>query len=69
MSKKKQKMSIPLKIDQTKIPNFTQVGDYENHMNNIKWGNGVQQPKKGKGSYQRKSKHKKVSYQDEIRNL
>lgn len=51
-------MSFTIKVDVTKIPKFTQKGDYENYMNAIRCGNTVHKPKKGKGSYRRHSKYR-----------
>lgn len=55
-------MSFTVKVDVTKIPKFTEKGDYENYMNAIRCGNTIHKPKKGKGSYTRHPKHKNRSW-------
>lgn len=65
MGKKVKNDVMKIKLDYSKVPNYVDKGDYENHMTNIKWGTGVQRPKKGKGSYKRNQKHKVQSYKYE----
>lgn len=65
MSKKKKALhTMTIKVDQSKVKTFTEKGDYEKHVDSIKWGNGVHKAKKGKGSFTRKEKHKKRTFSD-----
>lgn len=60
MSKARKKdLSFTIKIDVSKIPRFTEKGDFEKYLCAIRCGNTVHKPKKGKGSYVRHPKHKK----------
>lgn len=58
LKKVKKSFTITIKTDMTKIKQFTEKDDFENYIKSIRCGNSVHKPKKGKGSYTRKTKHK-----------
>ena len=51
-------LSFSVKVDPTKVKQFTEKGDFEAYLGSIRCGNTIHKPKKGKGSYSRKPKHK-----------
>jgi|BioPla2DNA2_1021312.scaffolds.fasta_scaffold07333_3 hypothetical protein len=55
-------LSFTLKVDITRVPKFTQKGDFERYLCSIRCGNTVHKAKKGKGSYVRHPKHRNRSW-------
>lgn len=58
-NKKRKIETMTIKVDVSKLKIFDTGEEYRQHIDNIKWGNGIHKPKKGKGSYTRKQKYKK----------
>lgn len=59
MSKKNKVITLgKVKTDYTGLHLFTEPGEFEGYKQSLAWGTGVIKPKKGRGSYTRKSKYK-----------